>query len=92
MTRKIVSVSSRITYVLRHLYQKKRLKYRSLFERAESKSEMVATFLALLELIKVKRVHVSGAGESMEVNMVGEYHEGDEWEMEVTATDGSETV
>ncbi len=92
VTRKIVSVSSRITYVLRHLYQKKQVKYRSLFEHAESKSELVATFLALLELIKVKRVHVSGEGEAMEVQMVGDYHEGEEMEMEVTSADGIETV
>ncbi|MBQ1210391.1 MAG: segregation/condensation protein A [Clostridia bacterium] len=92
VTRKIVSVSSRITVVLRNLYRRKRIRYQSLFEHAESKSELVATFLALLELIKVKRVCVSGSGAEMEVAMTGDYQEGEEYEMEVTSIDGEETV
>ena len=87
-----MSVSSRITVVLRNLYRRKKIRYQSLFEHADSKSELVATFLALLELIKVKRVCVSGVGEEMEVSMTGDYQEGEEYEMEVTSIDGEETV
>ena len=47
VARKIVSVSSKIVYVLRNLRQKKELKYESLFDGAETKSDLVATFLAL---------------------------------------------
>ena len=92
VTRKIVSVSSRITVVLRNLYQRKKIRYQSLFEHADSKSELVATFLALLELIKVKRVRVSGTGAEMEVAMTGDYQEGEEYDMEVTSIDGEEIV
>ncbi len=67
--RKIVSVSSRITYVLRRLYSRRAVRYSSLFEKAESKSEMVATFLALLELIKSKRIRVDGEGGNQQVQM-----------------------
>ncbi len=69
VARKIVSVSSRIAYVLRRLYSHKAVSYRSLFARAESKSEMVATFLALLELIKSKRIRVDGEGDDQQVQM-----------------------
>ncbi len=69
VARKIVSVSSRITYVLRRLYTRKAVSYGSLFRKAESKSELVATFLALLELIKSKRIRVDGEGDSQQVQM-----------------------
>lgn len=69
VSRKIVSVSSRISYVLRRLYTHQKVGYSSLFEKAQSKSELVATFLALLELIKSKRIRVDGEGESQQVAM-----------------------
>lgn len=69
VARKVVSVSSRIAYVLRRLYTRRSVSYTSLFEKAESKSELVATFLALLELIKSKRIRVDGDLESQQVQM-----------------------
>ncbi len=69
VSRKIVSVSSRIGYVLRRLYTQPRVRYTSLFERAESKSELVATFLALLELIKSKRICVEDSDGGLEIEM-----------------------
>ena len=69
VSRKIVSVSSRITYVLRRLYTRRSVSYGSLFEKAESKSELVATFLALLELIKSKRIRIDGEGDGQQVQM-----------------------
>ena len=79
--RKIVSVASKITVVLRRLYAKRHVSYQSLFEQAESRSDLVATFLALLELIKLNRVKVEGEGAEQQVQMLGEYHEGDEQEL-----------
>ncbi len=70
VSRKIVSVSSRIAYVLEHLYHSKHIAYRSLFTQSRNRSEMVATFLALLELIKGKRITVDGEGDAVEVTMV----------------------
>ena len=69
VSRKIVSVSSKIIYVLRRLYRRETVSYDSLFERADSKSELVATFLALLELIKAKRIRVDGEGRDQQVTM-----------------------
>ena len=70
VTRKIVSVSSKIIYVLRHLYRKDRVAYDSLFTTARNKSELVATFLALLELVKAKRIYVEGEGDRQTVRML----------------------
>lgn len=55
---KIVSITSRIVYVLRRLYKTGRMPYDEFFKSGE-RSEMVATFLAMLELIKSKRISVS---------------------------------
>ena len=53
-----VSVSSRIIYVMRRLYQDGQLPYQELFAPCD-RSELVATFLAMLELMKSRRITVS---------------------------------
>lgn len=58
VSRKIVSVGSRIIFVLRRLWTAKEVTFDQLLEHAESKSQLVATFLAVLELVKSKRVEV----------------------------------
>ncbi len=58
VTRRMVSVTSRIIFVLRKLYNSGEVPYRDFFAVGD-RSEMVATFLAMLELIKSKRIHVS---------------------------------
>lgn len=57
--RKIVPVSARIVHVLRRIYRQS-VKYDTLFQDAQSRSEMVATFLALLELAKANRIRIEG--------------------------------
>lgn len=54
--KKIISVSGKIVYVLRNLRDGKSKRFYSLFEGQRSKSDVVATFLAVLELIKSKRL------------------------------------
>ncbi|MBQ9673063.1 MAG: segregation/condensation protein A [Ruminococcus sp.] len=70
VSRKIVSVSSKIITVMRRLRSGSSVKYGELFEAAEGRSELVATFLAVLELVKGKRVRVEGDGDSAEVRMI----------------------
>lgn len=70
VSRKIVSVNSRIIYVMRRLWRGKKLEYHELFEACEGKSELVATFLATLELVKGKRVRVEGDGDYATVYMI----------------------
>ncbi|MDD2418228.1 MAG: segregation/condensation protein A [Oscillospiraceae bacterium] len=69
VSHKIVSVSSKIIFVLRRLYKNKKINYSELFEQADSRSELVAIFLALLELMKANRIHVDGDGDNQLVSM-----------------------
>ncbi|MBQ8841407.1 MAG: segregation/condensation protein A [Ruminiclostridium sp.] len=54
--KKIVSVTSKIIYVLRHLYKSGSCMMDGLFEGMTNRSERVATFLAILELTKSGRI------------------------------------
>ncbi len=78
VAKKIVSVSSKIIFVLRRLRVGKSVSYHSLYSGARNKSELVATFLAVLELIKGKRIQVDGEGERQKVILVrkGELNDG----------------
>ena len=42
----------------------------SLYKTAHSRSELVATFLAVLELCKANRVKVEGEGDGMEITLI----------------------
>lgn len=64
ISHKIVSVGSKIIFVLRRLIKGKKQSFSSLFEASSSKSDMIAVFLAVLELVKAKRATVNG--ESLE--------------------------
>ena len=59
VTQKVVSVRAGINSVYINLKRKSKKKLVEFFEDAQSRSEMVATFLALLELVKAKKVVIS---------------------------------
>lgn len=65
VAKKIVSVSSKIVFILRRALKGGDLKFSSLIEESESRSDMVATFLAVLELLKAKRIVAEGEGEEL---------------------------
>ncbi len=67
---KIVSVNSKIIHLMRRLWHGKRLAYHEIFEVCEGKSDLVATFLATLELVKGKRIRIDGTGENAVVHMI----------------------
>lgn len=69
VARKIVSVSSRIVYIIRNLWNGQTKKLSAVFRSATSRSEIVATFLAVLELCKANRVYIEGEGEEMTVKL-----------------------
>ena len=69
---KIVPIAARVRYIMNKLFKKKKQKFSEFFESAESRSEMVATFLALLSLAKDKKVAVSGSGSDAEVEMLSD--------------------
>ena len=52
----VVSVNARIIHILKRLYRTPSVNAQELFMQSESKSEAVATFLAVLELLRYNRV------------------------------------
>ncbi len=67
VARKIVAVSTKIVFVLRRLRERGRERISALYRSAESRSDLVAIFLAVLELCKDSRVTVTGDGDGAEV-------------------------
>ncbi len=68
---RIVSVASQTVYVLRTLWKRGSIAYRALFAEKEERSARGAVFLALLELVKNRRVRVEGEGDLCEVRLLG---------------------
>lgn len=62
VTTPVVSVGSRVIHTLRGLLKGTIRHFTQLFSKAESRSTNVATFLALLELIRDGRVSMDGSG------------------------------
>ena len=54
--REKVSVEDMVEKVCKMLDRKKNLNFRSIFKKSDSKPEMIATFLALLEMIKLSKI------------------------------------
>lgn len=54
----MVSVSSRVIHILRGIYHTGKMKLDDLFSASRSRSEMVASFLAVLELVKGGRLRL----------------------------------
>lgn len=69
--RKFVNVQSKVVSVLRKLSFGKKVSFLSLFKDSASKSDMVATFLAVLELIKSKKVVIDGEMQNPSVELTG---------------------
>lgn len=72
VSKKVITVSSKIITVMRKLWHGKTVKYGELFTASKEKSELVATFLAVLELVKGKRVRIEGNGDNAKVRMTEE--------------------
>lgn len=71
VAKKIVSVSTKIIFVIRKLVSGGKAELSSLYKTARSRSELVATFLAVLELCKANRVEISGTdAENAEIKIV----------------------
>lgn len=64
-----VPVHSKITAILLRFRCKTKLNFRGLFADAHSRSEIVATFLAVLELSKTRRICMEGEGDDMELSL-----------------------
>lgn len=67
ISKKIVSVFSKVIFILKKLRKNKKADYDSLFPSDNSKSASVATFLALLELVKNKKIAISDDNKTVEL-------------------------
>lgn len=56
---RFVSVPSKIIFILKKIFKSGRIKFRQLFTGEQDRSEIVATFLAMLELMHTGRIDVS---------------------------------
>lgn len=71
VAKKIVAVSTRIVFVMRNLVTGGSKRLSSLYKTARSRSELVATFLAVLELCKANRVEISGdSADTAEIKLI----------------------
>lgn len=66
----IVSVASQIVFVLRSLWKRRRVPFRELFRGKRDSSERIAAFLAVLELVKGRRLRVEGDGDDCEIRLI----------------------
>lgn len=68
--RRVVSVNSRIIHLMRKLYRNPECGFCALFADQRDRSELVATFLAVLELIKSGRITISDDGETVSFHKI----------------------
>lgn len=58
MIKKTVSIQEKISEIQKKIFQESTLSFRALLEKAKSRTEIIVTFLALLELVKQRSVQV----------------------------------
>ncbi len=75
VAKKFVAVASKVSSVLNKLSSGKKVRFLSLFQDAQTKSDMVATFLAVLELAKTKKITIEGEMENPSVTMTEEVND-----------------
>lgn len=67
--RETVPVHVQIAAILKQFAHKPKLRFLSLFAHAKSRSEVVATFLAVLELSKTRSITITGEGDEVELTL-----------------------
>lgn len=70
VTKKIVSVGSKIDSIVTSLKRKKKQKLFDIYKQAKSRSDLIAAFLAVLELAKNKTVYVTGDGDDAQIELL----------------------
>lgn len=70
VVKKTVSVSSKIKSIAAYLKTGKRKKFYDIIKKSISRSDMIATFLAILELAKTNHIRLYGNGENVELELL----------------------
>ena len=90
--REPVSLETKIGSVLAYARKKRRFSFRQLLERQSDKLEIVVTFLAVLELMKMGRIHLvqEKLFDEMQLDTVDVDETEDEAELELSTEEGEE--
>ncbi len=72
VAKKFVAVADKVSSVFQKLKSGKKIKFLTLFKDAATKSDMVATFLAVLELAKTKKISIDGDMKNPNVQIINE--------------------
>ena len=67
---RIVSVASQTVFVLLYLWRRGTVAYQALFREKTDRSARIAVFLAVLELVKSRRIRVEGEGGGCRVRLL----------------------
>lgn len=70
VVKKVVSVSSKIQLLADFLKNGKKKKFYDIVAKCESRSDMIAVFLAVLELAKTNHIDIYGSGENTELKLL----------------------
>lgn len=70
VAKKIVSVSGKIKSIINDLILNKKRNFSEILSASESRSDMVAAFLAVLELAKTKHVYIEGQPDDFSVELL----------------------
>jgi len=54
-----ISVTDKINFILERLEQESRIEFEQLFESGQGRADLIATFLAILELMKIRMIRVA---------------------------------
>ena len=68
---KMVSVTTKVVFVLRKLWSGNEVLYKEIFDGNDCRSADIATFLAILELTKSKRIILIGEGDTLRLKLMG---------------------
>lgn len=72
VAKKFVAVASKVGGVMKKLLGGKKVKFLALFEDVKTRSDIVATFLAVLELAKTKKINIEGEMNNPSVQIIDE--------------------
>ena len=75
VAKKFVAVRFKSVYRYEKAFWWQKVKFLNLFTDAETKSDMVATFLAVLELAKTKKILIDGEMNNPTVQMMDEVND-----------------
>ena len=89
VSKKIVSVSSRVSGIVTKLRKGAKRHFGEFFSDASSRSEMVATFLAMLELIKANKIKAWGSGDKVIVEQCEEVEDDISYIISEFSSDGN---